>query len=64
MKGGGQKMGNCGYGACYAMSSGSPGRNFLTREEKIEMLQDYKNDLESEAKGVAERIKELESKED
>lgn len=37
------------------------GRNFLTKEEKIEMLNSYKEDLENEAKGVAERIKELQS---
>lgn len=44
----------CGYGYC------SPARGFLTREEKIELLQEYKDDLEKEAKGVAERITELE----
>jgi hypothetical protein len=35
------------------------GRSFLTKEEKIEMLKDYKDYLEKEAKGVAERIEEL-----
>ena len=40
---------NCGYG----------GRGFLTKEEKIEMLEDYKASLEKEAQGVAERIKDL-----
>jgi hypothetical protein len=39
----------CGYG----------GRRFLTKEEKIEWLQEYKGNLESELKGVAERIEEL-----
>ncbi len=34
-------------------------RNFLTREEKLEMLKEYKQWLEKEGKGVAERIKEL-----
>ena len=34
-------------------------RRFLTREEKIEELKEYKETLENEAKGVAERIKEL-----
>ncbi|HZD34775.1 MAG TPA: hypothetical protein VE130_06180 [Nitrososphaeraceae archaeon] len=37
-------------------------RSFLTREEKVSMLKEYKDDLEREVKGVAERIKELESK--
>jgi len=35
-------------------------RSFLTREEKVEMLKDYKKSLEKEAQGVGERIKELE----
>ncbi len=35
------------------------GRSFLTKEEKIEMLNEYKEALEKEARGVAERIKEL-----
>lgn len=34
-------------------------RNFLTKEERIELLKEYKASLENEAKGVAERIKEL-----
>ena len=37
-----------------------PGRSFLTKDEKIEMLQEYKERLDKESKGVAERIKELE----
>ena len=36
------------------------GRSFLTREEKVEMLREYKEALEKEAKGVSEKIKELE----
>ncbi|NUM43023.1 MAG: DUF5320 domain-containing protein [Leptospiraceae bacterium] len=36
------------------------GRGFLTKEEKISMLKEYKESLELEAKGVAEKIKELE----
>ena len=45
------------YGGC--CSTEAPGRGFLTREEKIEMLKEYKESLEKEAKGVSERIKEL-----
>jgi len=37
----------------------APGRRFLTKEEKIEMLEEYKQRLDQESKGVAERIKEL-----
>ena len=35
-------------------------RNFLTKEEKIDLLKEYKESLEREAKGVGEHIKELE----
>jgi len=35
------------------------GRRFLTKEEKIEWLQEYKSNLENELKGVTERIAEL-----
>ena len=38
-------------------------RYFLTREERVEILEEYKESLEKEAKGVAERIKELEKEE-
>ena len=36
------------------------GRSFITREEKIEKLKDYKESLEKEAQDVKEHIKELE----
>ena len=35
-------------------------RNFLTNEEKTEMLKEYKQELEKEVAGISERIKELE----
>lgn len=35
-------------------------RNFLTKEEKLDLLKEYKERLEKEAKGVAEAIKSLE----
>jgi len=38
----------------------SVGRGFLTKEEKMDMLREYKEELEKEAQGVAERINELE----
>ncbi|MDY6966514.1 MAG: hypothetical protein SVM80_11215 [Halobacteriota archaeon] len=34
-------------------------RRFLTREEKIEMLEKYKKELEKEILGVEDRIKEV-----
>ena len=35
------------------------GRRFLTKEEKMEWLEEYKTNLENELKGVTERIEEL-----
>ena len=35
------------------------GRRYLTREEKLPRLNEYKEDLQNELKGVEERIKEL-----
>ena len=34
-------------------------RNFLTKEEKLELLKEYKEELQNELKGVEERIKAL-----
>lgn len=45
--------GNCECG-CSGM------RGFLTKDEKIELLKEYKDNLEKEMQGVKERIKELE----
>ena len=39
---------------------GFGGRGFFTKEEKVEMLKEYKENLEQEVKGVAERIRDLE----
>jgi hypothetical protein len=46
-----------GYGCGGGWSYG--GRSFLTKEEKLAMLKEYKEDLEKEVKGVEERIMEL-----
>ena len=35
------------------------GRSFLTAEEKVEMLSEYKESLEKELQGVKERIKDM-----
>jgi hypothetical protein len=45
------------YGYCGSSSKGS---SFLTREEIVEILKEYKQDLERESRGIEERIKELE----
>lgn len=42
---------NCGYGGM---------RGFLTKKEKLEILKEYKENLEQEVKGIDERIRELE----
>jgi hypothetical protein len=47
-----------GYGCCGG-AGGYGGRSFLTKEEKMAMLKEYKDDLEKEVKGIEERIKEL-----
>jgi len=41
------------YGCCGT-------RGFLTKAEKLEMLEEYKESLEKETQGVSERIKDLE----
>ena len=51
----------CGCGTGVSGGIGAQrSRGFLTREEKVDLLKEYKNDLENEVKGVSERIKELE----
>ena len=45
------------------MCYGNNARNFLTKKEKMEMLQEYKEDLEQEVKGVGERLAELKNEE-
>jgi hypothetical protein len=47
-----------GYGCGGGVWSYS-GRGFLTKEEKLTMIKEYKEDLEKEVAGVEERIKEL-----
>ncbi|HLD02592.1 MAG TPA: hypothetical protein VJC07_02750 [Candidatus Nanoarchaeia archaeon] len=37
-------------------------RSFLTKEEKLEMLKEYRDSLEKELQGVTERIKEVDKK--
>lgn len=48
-----------GYGCCGRVDQV---RNFLTREERIALLKEYKDGLEKEVQGIGERIKELEQK--
>lgn len=47
---------NCETSCC---GTEMDGRRFLTTEEKVEKLQDYKGWLESETKGVNEAITKL-----
>ena len=55
-----KEVNNMGYGCCE--TGFQKERSFLTKEERIALLKEYKNDLEKEAEGVVERIKELEAK--
>jgi hypothetical protein len=41
------------------MCGGCGGRRFLTKEEKIEWLEEYKSGLEKEITAVTERIQDL-----
>jgi hypothetical protein len=49
-----------GYGCCGG-SEFQKARSFLTKEERIALLREYKDSLDKETQGVAERIKELEA---
>jgi hypothetical protein len=48
-----------GYGYCG--TSFHRARSYLTKEERIALLKEYKDELEKEGQGVVERIKELEA---
>ena len=48
-----------GYGCCE--TGFQKARSFLTKDEKIKLLKEYKADLEKETQGVTERIKQLEA---
>ncbi len=50
-----------GYSGYSSSSSYQRARGFLTRQEKAELLKEYQKDLEKEAQGVSEKIKELEA---
>lgn len=51
----------CNYNGVSSANIGfQRSRSFLTKEEKVELLKEYKNELEREVKGVSERLKELE----
>ena len=46
-------------GNCNCYSTSNSGRGFLTKAEKVEMLKEYKEQLDLESKGVGERIKDM-----
>lgn len=49
-----------GYSQCCGTETEcSAPRNFLTKEEKLEMLSEYKESLEKEIKAVSEKISEI-----
>jgi len=47
---------NMAHGMC---SCGCGGRRFLSKKERIEMLEEYLESLKSEMEGVEEELKEL-----
>ncbi|MDD1744415.1 MAG: hypothetical protein LUQ20_01190 [Candidatus Methanoperedens sp.] len=49
---------NMAHGMC---SCGSGGRRFLSKKERIEMLEEYLESLKSEMEGVEEELKEFKS---
>jgi hypothetical protein len=51
-KGMGHDMCSCSFG----------GRRFLSRKEKVEMLEEYRESLKNELEGVEEELKELQRK--
>ncbi len=55
-------MGHEGHHGSMAMAHGMcscGGRRFLSRKEKIEMLEEYKEALKNELEGVEEALREL-----
>ncbi len=47
------------HGCCNTTNFCGP-RNFLTKEEKVDLLKEYKESLEKEVRGITERIRDLE----
>ena len=47
-----------GYSCCGI--SVRKARSFLTKEERISLLKEYKEDLEKEVQGISEKIQDLE----
>ena len=50
---------HCEGGVCRVCGHGFGGRRYLTKEEKLEWLEEYQSDLEKELAGVKERMQEL-----
>jgi len=48
------------HGSCSSDNCCKGSRHFHTKDEKVDMLKEYKKTLDDESKGVAEHIKELE----
>ncbi|MFA5032636.1 MAG: hypothetical protein WC614_06430 [bacterium] len=55
----GFNQGGCGCGC--GGGGGAPQRRFMTRREKIAMLEDYKKELEAELEGLKEKIAKIKS---
>lgn len=59
MWGGWRQRGYCGCGCHHHHGGMGFHRHFISREETISRLEEYQKELQSEAKGVEERIAEL-----
>jgi hypothetical protein len=46
-------------GTAHSMCCCSSGREFLSRKEKVEMLEEHRESLKSELEGVEEELREL-----
>lgn len=61
-----RRYGMCGCGSGRGCGCGcgayEDARGFLTKEERIEVLSEYKKSLEQEVKGIEESIQELKKK--
>jgi hypothetical protein len=61
----GHHAGHIGHGAHHRgmahgmCGCGCGGRRFLSRKEKVEMLEEYRESLKNELEGVEEELKEL-----
>ncbi|HEY6537404.1 MAG TPA: hypothetical protein VIY08_16665 [Candidatus Nitrosocosmicus sp.] len=57
----GVKNMGCGCNQGSGSRFGAQDRSFLTKGERVDLLKEYRDELEKEVQGVSEKIKELEA---